>query len=223
MTFNFNGLHYATPKVRRLFDCQGNHRLIHQDGHFISVKDGQKTAEGCAKLFLQNIWKPNRLPSSIISDRDPVFTSKYWAELMGRIDVQLRKNTAFHAQTDGQTERVNQSLVQYRRQYCNYEQDNWYVLLPLAEYAYKNSANTATQKSPFYANYGFHPRTTWPVEKESKNATSRNYAHWIQSVHDLCVKRLEETYYTWPNNVQNKLMYLSQGVFIAIELSLTNR
>ena len=66
-------------------------------------------------------------------------------------------------------------------------------LLPLAEYAYNNSATMATPMSPFYMNYGFHPWTTWPVEKESKNPASRNYAHWIESMHDLCLKRLEET------------------------------
>ena len=159
----------------------------------IPIKDEQKTAEGSVKLFLQNIWKLHGLPSGIISDRDPVFSSKIWAELMRRLDVRLRKSTAFHPQTDGQTERVNQSLEQYLRQYCNYEQDNWYDLLPLAEYAYNNSATTATQMSPFNAKYGFHPRTTWPVEKESKNPVSINYAHWIERLHDLCLKRLEET------------------------------
>ena len=92
--------------------------------HFVTIKDRQKTAEGCAKLFLENIWKLHGLPSSIISDRDPVFTSIFWAELMERLDVWLRKSMAFHTQTDGQTERVNQSLEQYLRQYCNYEQDN---------------------------------------------------------------------------------------------------
>ena len=51
--------------------------------HFIPIKDGQQIAEGCANLFLQNIWKLHGLPSSIISDRDPMFTSKFWAELMG--------------------------------------------------------------------------------------------------------------------------------------------
>ena len=51
----------------------------------------------------------------------------------------------------------------------------------------------ATQMSSFFANYGFYPRTNWPVEKVSKNPTSRNYAHWMESVHELCVKRFEET------------------------------
>ena len=161
--------------------------------HFVPVKDGQKTAEDCAKLFLENIWKLHGLPSSIISDRDPVFTSKFWAELMGRLDVRLRKTMAFHPQTDGNTKRVNQSLEKYLRQYCNYDQDNRNDLLPLAEYAYNNSATAATQMSPFFANYSFHPRTNWPVEKESKNPASRKYAYWMESVHELCVKRLEET------------------------------
>ena len=47
--------------------------------------------------------------------------------------------------------------------------------------------------SLFFANYGFHPQTNWPVEKESRNPASRNYAHWMESVHEICVKRLEET------------------------------
>ena len=112
---------------------------------------------------------------------------------MGRLDVRLRKSTAFHPQTDGQTERVNQSLEQYLRQYCNYEQDNCYDLLPLVEYAYNNSATTATQMSPFFGNYGFLPRTNWPVETESKNPASRNYGRWMESVHELYVKCLVET------------------------------
>ena len=52
----------------------------------------------------------------------------------------------------------------------------------------------ATRMSPFYTNYRFHTRTTWPVGKESKNHASRNYVHWIESVHDICLKRLEETH-----------------------------
>ena len=129
--------------------------------HFVPVKDGHKTAEGYAKLFLENIRKLHGLPSSIMSNRDLVFTSKFCTELMGRLDVWLRKSTAFYPETDGQTERVNQSGVQYLRQYCNYEQDNWNDLRPLAEYAYNNSVTKATQMRPFFVNYGFHPRINW--------------------------------------------------------------
>ena len=111
---------------------------------------------------------------------------------MERLNVKLRKSTAFRPQTDGQTEQVNQSLGQYLRQYCNYEYDNWVDLLPLAKYTYNNSETMATQMSPFFANYGYHPRTNWPIEMESKNPAPKNYAYWMESMHELCVKRLEE-------------------------------
>ena len=160
--------------------------------HFISIRERQKTDGEYAKVFMQNIWNLHRLPSSVILDSDPMFTRKFWVELMGGLDIRLRKSIAFHPQTDGQTKRVNQSLEHYLYQSCNYEQDNWFDLLPLAEYAYNNSATKATRMVPLYANYGFHPGTTYLVEKESKNPASRNYAHLLESVHDLYLKYVEE-------------------------------
>ena len=77
--------------------------------HLIPIKDGQKMAEDYAEVFLKNIWKLHGLPSRIITDRFPVLTSRFWAELIGRLDVGLRKSTAFHPETNGQTERVNES------------------------------------------------------------------------------------------------------------------
>jgi hypothetical protein len=68
-------------------------------------------------------------------------------------------STAYHPDTDGQTESVNQTLEQYLRAFCNFEQDNWSEMLPIAEYAYNNSVTSATAMSPFYANYGYHPTT----------------------------------------------------------------
>ena len=83
--------------------------------HFIPIKSKQKTAENCALLFLKHVWKLHGLPSDIVSDRDSVFTSRFWAELMERLNMKLKKSTAFRPQTNGQTERVNQSLEQYLR------------------------------------------------------------------------------------------------------------
>ena len=83
--------------------------------HFVPIKNAQKTAKGCTKPFLANVWKLHGLPSDIVSDGDPVFTSTYWAELMKKLDVRLKKSTAFRPQTDGQTERINQTLEHYLR------------------------------------------------------------------------------------------------------------
>ena len=87
-----------------------------------------------------------------------MFTAKFWASLCFYFKVRRRLSTAFHPQTDGQTERQNQTLEQYLRSYVNYQQDDWVRLLPLAEFAYNNSRHTSTGYSPFYAHAGYNPR-----------------------------------------------------------------
>jgi len=121
------------------------------------------------------------------------FTSKFWETITGILKIKRGMSTAFHPQTDGQTERVNQSIEPYLHTFCNYEQNNWSEMLPMGEYVYNNSVTTAMGLSSFYANYGFHPRTSWPVEIEAMNPARRNYAHWMVSVHIFCKKTLEHT------------------------------
>ena len=88
-------------------------------------------------------------------------------------------STAFHPQTDGQTERVNQVIEAYLRPYINLEQDDWVDLLSMAEYAYNNSETSATGMTPFYANYGRHPESQNPQRTDVMNRSSHAYAHWI--------------------------------------------
>ena len=95
------------------------------------------------------------LPESIISDRDTRFTSKFWMSLMELLQVKINMSTAFHPETDGQTERVNQTLEHYIRSYCSYQQDNWALLLPLAEYAYNTSLSEYSKATSFEIDYGF--------------------------------------------------------------------
>src|SRR4030095_1909010 len=99
------------------------------------------------------------LPFSITSDRDPKFTSHFWTALAEILSAKLHFSTAFHPQTDGQTERVIQVIQVFLRSFCSYEQDDWVELLPMAEYAYNSAVSSSTTVSPFYANYGYHPRT----------------------------------------------------------------
>lgn len=132
--------------------------------HFIPLKT-RATIEELAHIFLREIWRLHGLPEEIISDRDSRFESKFWDSLMKLLGVKLRLSTAYRPQTDGQTERVNQTLEQYLRNYCSYQQDDWAGLLPLAEYAYNTATQESTKVSPFYANYGFQPDSTWPSPK----------------------------------------------------------
>ena len=80
---------------------------------------------------------------------------------MELLQVKINMSTAFHLETDGQTERINQTLEQYIRSYCSYQQDDWASLLPLAKYAYNTSLSESSKVTPFEINYGFTPRTNW--------------------------------------------------------------
>jgi hypothetical protein len=95
----------------------------------------------------------------IISDRDPKFTSKFWQTLFKLVNTKLALSTAFHPQTDGQTERANRTLEQYLCAFINYKQDNWANLLPVAEFTINNAKNASTGFSPFYLANGCHPIT----------------------------------------------------------------
>jgi hypothetical protein len=84
-------------------------------------------------------------------------------EVWKRLGVYQTLSTAFHPQTDGETERVNQEIEQYLRVFCNYQQDNWAELLPFAEFAHNVRAHAATKQSPFKIWYGFQPEFLPPV------------------------------------------------------------
>jgi hypothetical protein len=76
------------------------------------------------------------------------------------LDMKLHFTSGYHLEGDGQTERVNQTLEQYLRVCCNYQQDNWSELLPLAKFAYNNAPSATTGISPFFANKGYHLNLT---------------------------------------------------------------
>ena len=124
--------------------------------HFLPFKEEGFTSEHLAILF-NFIFRLHGIPQDIVSDRGPVFTSKFWRAFCSGLGIKLNFSTAYHPQSDGQTERVNQVLEQYLRMFVNYQQDDWSQLLHKAEFTYNNSEHTSTKMTPFYANYGYHP------------------------------------------------------------------
>ena len=127
------------------------------------------TAPDFARMYMDYIIRLHGLPDSIVSDRGAIFTSRFWKSLANMMGTRQRLSTAFHPQTDGQTERMNQTVEQYLRMYCNYQQDNWAGLLSLAEFSYNNAYQQTIKCSPFYANYGYNPRFT--VDPRTTNTT----------------------------------------------------
>jgi transposase InsO family protein len=110
-----------------------------------------------AELFHQEIELRFGPPDSIVSDRGSIFTSKFWSKLCYQSHIKLRFSTAFHPQTDGQTERMNQVLENYLRCFIDTEQTNWPILLPTAQFATNNAINSTTGLTPFKALYGYDP------------------------------------------------------------------
>jgi len=128
--------------------------------HFIPLRTEEHIKE-LALTFVKGIWRLHGLPESIVSDRDTRFTSKFWTSLMQLLQVKLNLSNAFHPESDGQTEKVNQTLEQYLRSYCSYQLDDWVSLLPFREDVYNTSMSESTNASPFEINYGFSPQTQW--------------------------------------------------------------
>ena len=126
--------------------------------HFIATHK-TVTAEQLAQLYIKEVFRLHGLPESFVSDRGSVFTSHFWSELTRLLGIKRDLSTAFHPESDGQTERTNQILEQYLRCYVDYLQDDWVKYLPLAEFAYNSKVQSSLGVSPFEANYGFTPTT----------------------------------------------------------------
>jgi len=127
------------------------------------------TSEGMADLYLKHVFKNHSLPDDIVSDRSTQFVSKFTQRLLELLNVIENRSTAYHPQSDGQTERTNQTLKQYLRTYCGFHQNDWSQLLPLAEFTYNNARSASTGMSPFFANYRYHHWATLRVRTMETN------------------------------------------------------
>jgi hypothetical protein len=126
-------------------------------GHFIQLHH-PFTALSVAKLFLHNIYKLHDMPLAIVSDRDRIFTSQLWKELFSLAGVKLQMSFGYHPQSDGQTERLNQTIETFLRCFVSACPAKWTQWLSLAEFWYNSSHHSAINTSPFEALYGYKPR-----------------------------------------------------------------
>ncbi|GJP81305.1 hypothetical protein CLOP_g11465 [Closterium sp. NIES-67] len=158
-------------------------------GHFIPTHTTARTKE-TAQLFVRYIISQHGIPTTLISDRDPKFTSKFWKELMSLLGTKLAMSSAYHPQTDGQTERLNQIVEQLLRAACKDEISKWDLHLPVLEFAYNNATHAATGQTPFFLCYGRHPLTP---QKPTTSATVQPAHDFITTMHqhwDRTHKRL---------------------------------
>ena len=134
--------------------------------HFLALSH-PFTATTVAKVFMDNIFKLYGFPLTIVSDRDPVFTSQFWKGLFRLSGTKLLLSSSYHPQMDGQTEVMNKSLEGYLRCFSGDRPRDWSKWLALAEYAYNTSEHTSTKVSPFEVVYGQPPPRLLPYEPGS--------------------------------------------------------
>ncbi|KAL5524985.1 hypothetical protein ACEPAF_8854 [Sanghuangporus sanghuang] len=143
------------------------------------------TAEGIARIYRDHVFRLHGLPRKIIHDQGVQFDVKMMKELYKLLHIEGNPSTAYHPQTDGQTEQVNQELEQYLRLYINHQQSDWADWLALAEFAYNNREHSAIKLSPFFINTGMHLLDFTGVGMASLNLSAEEFAKHVKEVHEL--------------------------------------
>lgn len=115
------------------------------------------TAFQVADLFVSIVCKHHGYPKSIISDRDPIFISKFWSDLFKLSGTLLRMSSSYHPQTDSQIEVMNRTVEQYLRAFTHHKPSIWVKFLPWAEFHYNTSVHSASEFSPYHVVYGKPP------------------------------------------------------------------
>jgi hypothetical protein len=164
---------------------------LSKQGIFIPTHD-TLTAVQLAELFVMNVFSKHGVPFHVTSDRGSEFVSHFFRGLGKALDMKLHFTSGYHPEGDGQTERANQTLEQYLRCYCNYQQDNWSSLLPLAEFAYNNAPSDTTGVSPFFANKGYHPNLSVHPERDIASNRAREFAVDLGELHDYLKSNIRD-------------------------------
>jgi len=151
------------------------------------------TSPELAKLFLLHVFSKHSVPTHVTSDRGTEFVSHFFRSLRKALDMRLHFTSGYHLEGNGQTEHSNQTLEQYLQIYCNYQQDNWVDLLPLAEFAYNNAPSATTGVSPFFANKGYHPSISVYPERDMTSARAHDYAVDLELLHQYLREEMANT------------------------------
>ena len=115
------------------------------------------TAQVCARVFIDTIFRLQGLPRELVSDRDPQFTAESWKSVVRSLGTRLKMSTSDHPKKDGQTERANRTLEEMLRGYVH-SFSSWSESLSMVEFAINNSVDASTQHTPFSVNGLHHPR-----------------------------------------------------------------
>jgi hypothetical protein len=154
--------------------------------HFIPLKHPY-TTKSLADVFCKEIVRLHGIPLSIVSDRDPVFMSSFWQEMFRAQGTNLKMSSAYHPETDGQTEVVNRCLETYLRCFIADQPKNWMLWLPWAEYWFNTTFHSTTERTPFEIVYGRSPpvMVRWVSGEIRMEAVQRDLADRDEAIKQL--------------------------------------
>ena len=151
------------------------------------------TAEQLGHLLLDRLVRDHRVPITVITDRDKLFTSNYWKTISAAMGTKPKMSTAYHPRTDSQTERANQVLETYLRHYINQTHSNWVQLLPVAQLAINQHRSDSTKESPFFANFGRHANIRMPSRASPNTEKALQHDKLLRQTHTMMRHYLQET------------------------------
>lgn len=165
-------------------------------------------ARQMAQLFIEWIYRFGHTPETIISDRGPQFISSFWQEFCRIIGVKVKLSTAYHKQTDGQTEIMNRYIDQRLRPFVSYYQNNWSELIPIMDRVQATLPHASIGMTPYRLKYGTDPRTSWdwntpkgttPREtlnqNEAKAVANRMHTAWEEAKKNMTKAQEEMSKY----------------------------
>ncbi|MBW0574038.1 hypothetical protein O181_113753 [Austropuccinia psidii MF-1] len=152
---------------------------------------GTITALNLAQIFINHVFSKDGLPASIISNIGSLFFSSFWTQLCQQLKISRDLSTAFHPETDGQTDGVAQIIEQYLWIYVSYHQDDWHTWIPMAEFAYINAERSSKKQSPFFTIYGRNP--IFDSIHISQDSPAGKLSTKLQSVQKVVKEELESS------------------------------
>ena len=153
------------------------------------------TSQGVAKIFRDEIFKLHGIPHKVISDRGPQFISSFMKELYSQLQIEGNPSTAYHPETNGQTERVNAWVEQYLQIYVNHRQTDWSEWLSIAKFAHNQTTSSATNFSPFILNYGQQPRSGYAQKPKYRNTMALEFMEEMKSTQQVAKSALKMAAY----------------------------
>lgn len=179
--------------------------------------DENVTALRTAEHYMANVFPRFGLCDVFLSDRGPQFDSQVMKEICRILSIDQRMSTAYHPQTDGETERMNREIETYFRIYCSAYPDKWVRMLPMAEFAINNRVHSATKYTPFYLMYGSHPKAFLTEYPRTKVPSVEEWILTKQESHEEAQAALELAQQKMAGRIRRTFMPFKAGQQVWLE------